>query len=242
MKLNADVGEGVGDDEALCRWIGMANVACGYHAGDLQVMTRTVDLAVTYGVVVGAHPGYRDREAFGRRSIAHLPGEIESLVVDQVEALSLVCQELGTRVEYIKPHGALYHDMMDRIDVFEEILQAACNFSDSVPVMIMARGDNEKHQLMGKKYGVSLLFEAFADRAYTDDGGLMDRAFDGALYSSPDQMVEQAIQIATQGTVTSAEGKTLALNADTICVHGDNPASIAAAKQIYIALKAQREE
>ncbi|MCP5537180.1 MAG: 5-oxoprolinase subunit PxpA [Akkermansiaceae bacterium] len=237
MKLNADVGEGMGNDEALFRWIDMANIACGYHAGDTGLMARTVDLAVTYGVAVGAHPGYRDREGFGRRSVAHLPGEIERLVLDQVEALDAVCREQGTQVQYVKPHGALYHDMMQRMDVLEEILQALCKLAGKIPLMVMARTQDAAEKLLALKFGVPLLFEAFADRAYTDDGTLVDRSLEGAVFTTPGPMIAQARQIASQGSVTTASGKVLPLRADSICVHGDNEASIAAAKQIYLSLR-----
>lgn len=237
MKLNADVGEGGRDDEALFRWIGMANIACGYHAGDLKTMAVTVDLAVTYGVTVGAHPGYEDREGFGRRSVAHLPGEIEQLVRNQVEVLEEICQQQGTRVEYVKPHGALYHDMMERADVYEEILQAIASLPNHLALMMMARADDERDHLMARKFGVPLIFEAFADRAYTEKGTLLRRSEEGAVLSSPDAMVEQALQIKKLSTVSTVGGTAIPMQADTLCVHGDNEAAIAAVKKLYLTLR-----
>lgn len=236
MKLNADVGENTGNDESLFRWIDMANIACGYHAGDPELMAHTVDLAVSYGVAVGAHPGYRDREGFGRRSVAHLPGEIERLVMDQIESLDVICRQHGTHVQYIKPHGALYHDMMQRMDVLEEILKAISNHSDKIPLMVMARTADSQERLLARKYGVSLLFEAFADRAYTDKSGLLDRSQEGAVFNSPAQMINQVKQL-VQGSVSSTSGKILPLKVDSICLHGDNEASITAAQQIYQSLR-----
>lgn len=237
MKLNADVGEGVGDDATLFQWIDMANVACGYHAGDLQTMTDTVLLASRYGVAVGAHPGYHDREGFGRRSVAHLPGEIKRLVIDQVDSLNRICQREGEQLRYVKPHGALYHDMMSRIDVYEEILLALASFPYGMALMIQARMDNTVHQQLAEQHGVPLLFEAFADRAYTDDGDLLDRDMAGAVYESPEQMVKQVKQLKEQGSVTSVSGRRLPIQTDSICVHGDNEASIRAAKQLHQLLK-----
>ncbi len=233
MKLNADVGEGVGNDAALFQWIGMANIACGYHAGDLETMTAAVQLAVRYGVAVGAHPGYRDRDGFGRRSIAHFPGEIKQLIIEQAKALEGICQREGSRVSYIKPHGALYHDMMARQDVYEEILQAVATLPHCPALMIQARQENENDQKVAARYRVPLLFEAFADRAYTAEGGLQDRQIEGAVFSSQDQMIDQVLQLRDQGSVTTVCGKTLPLKADSVCVHGDNEASIEAAKKLY---------
>ena len=237
MKLNADVGEGAGHDSALFRWIDLANVACGAHAGGPDEMKRAVDLAMTYGVTVGAHPGYRDRENFGRKSVIIEDGDVRVLVASQVNALAEICRQQGTGVAYVKPHGALYHDMMQRIDVFEEILEAVSEFSGSLPLMVMARPDNREHKRLAEKFEVPLLFEAFADRAYTDEGELVDRRHEGAVHESTEKMLEQVVQIARDGMVTSVSGKSVSLHADTICVHGDNEAAVSAAKAIYQALR-----
>lgn len=237
MKLNADVGEGVGDDETLFRWIDMANIACGAHAGGEEDMVAAVDLAVTYGVAVGAHPGYPDREGFGRRSMDLTPGEIGHLVIEQVEALNAVCQRVGASVQYVKPHGALYHDMMAREDVYEAILQAVAWLPGRLALMIMARGKDGMDRHLAGKHGVALLFEAFADRAYTAQGELLDRGLEGAVFTEPELMLQQVLQLAGQGSVTSHCGKTIPLKADTICVHGDNEASIHAAQQIRQAIR-----
>jgi len=237
MKLNADVGEGVAGDEVLFRWIDMANIACGAHAGGVEEMQKAVDLAVSYGVAVGAHPGYQDREGFGRTSMALSPGEIGNLIIEQVEALDAICRQAGARVQYVKPHGALYHDMMADKDVYEAILQAVAWLPDRRALMIMARQDDKVDRYLAMEHGVPLLFEAFADRAYTAAGELLHRAEDGAVFTSAELMVEQVMQLVGEGSVSTNCGNTLSLSADTICVHGDNEASIAAAKQIYQALK-----
>lgn len=237
MKLNADVGEGAGHDEALFRWIDLANIACGGHAGGPEMMQRSVDLAMTYGVTVGAHPGYRDRENFGRKSCSLQPGQVRGLVTSQVSALAEACRQHGTAVAYIKPHGGLYHDMMQRADVFEEILEAVSEFPNPLPVMVMARPDDKVMKQLAEKFEVPLLFEAFADRAYMDDGQLVDRRQEGAVYESTQKMLNQVMRLVRDGSVTTISGKALPLRADTICVHGDNEAAVAAAKEIYQALK-----
>ncbi|MFK7909766.1 MAG: 5-oxoprolinase subunit PxpA [Akkermansiaceae bacterium] len=237
MKLNADVGEGAGHDEALFRWIDLANIACGGHAGSVDEMRSTVDLAMTYGVAVGAHPGYPDRENFGRKSMPMQAGEIKAIITDQVGALGEVCRELGAVMTYVKPHGALYHDMMRGADVLEEIVEAVAEFSNPLPIMVMAKLDNSLQKQVAGKFEVPLLFEAFADRAYTDEGELMDRSLEGSVHDSSKKMITQAMQLTRDGSVTSVSGRKLPFKVDTICVHGDNEASVAAAKEIYQALR-----
>ena len=237
MKLNADVGEGVGDDETLFRWIDMANIACGAHAGGPEQMAEAVDLALSYGVAIGAHPGYPDREGFGRRSMDISLGEVGQLVIEQVEALDAICREAGAKLQYVKPHGALYHDMMSKPDVYDAILQAVAWLPNRPALMIMARQDDESDRQLASQHGVALLFEAFADRAYTAAGELLERTEQGAVFGSPELMIEQVMQLVERGSLTSNCGKTISLQADTICVHGDNEASISAARQIHQALK-----
>ena len=237
MKLNADVGEGVGNDEALFRWIDMANIACGGHAGSSELMASTVELAVSHGVAVGAHPGYPDKEGFGRHSMDLTEKEIEELVVDQVGALNTICLESQTKVRYVKPHGALYHDMMQEQHVYEAILKAVSSMPDGTALMIMASMNNEVNQSLANEYEVPLLFEAFADRAYTSDGSLLGRAVKGSVFSTVDQIVGQVAQLIQQGAVETFCGEILPLHADTVCIHGDNKVSIAAAEKIYQILR-----
>ena len=233
MKLNADVGEGAWTDEALMPWIDWANIACGEHAGGTEEMKRTVALAMTHGVIIGAHPGYPDRDNFGRISIPMAPGDITRLVADQVENLNTICQLMGAQVAYIKPHGALYHDMMQHPHVFEEILHAASGPSNPLPVAVMAQAGEARLQHPLQSENVPLVFEAFADRAYAQGGGLMDRAQAGAVFDSVGPILAQVQHIVNHNSVTTANDTSLAIKADSICVHGDNPASIAAIHQIF---------
>ena len=156
MKLNADVGEGVGDDESLFRWIEMANVACGAHAGGPGEMAEAVDLAMSYGVAVGAHPGYPDREGFGRKSMELSSAELTGLVIEQVEALDAICYRAGTKLQYVKPHGALYHDMMARQEVYEAMLQVVASLPHSPALMIMAREQDALDRGLAGRHGVPL--------------------------------------------------------------------------------------
>ena len=224
-------------DEELFRWIDLANIACGGHAGGMDEMRRAVDFAATYGVAVGAHPSYPDRENFGRKSVIMEPDDIQNVVTEQVAALSVVCQEAGQAVTYVKPHGALYHDMMAQLDVFEAILRAVSSMPHVVPVMVLAGAGNRQVCELAKRYSLPLLFEAFADRVYTNDGKLAGRSLEGSVLTSIPNILDQVMQIVNGGQVTTLGGDILELKADTICVHGDNEASIAAVREIYHMLK-----
>ncbi|MGY0218714.1 5-oxoprolinase subunit PxpA [Endozoicomonadaceae bacterium StTr2] len=237
MKLNCDMGESygswvMGNDEAVMPWVDMANIACGFHASDPQTMFRTIQLAVKNHVTIGAHPGYDDKQGFGRRSIPHTPTAITSLVAYQTGALDAICQFHDTNVSYVKPHGALYHDMMAIPEVYEAILQAVAGLDRNPSLVILARLDNREYIDLAREYGVSLIFEAFADRAYSDDGSLVDRSEPGAVFHDEIRILQQ-VQGLANGEVITREGNTLELEANTVCVHGDNPESVALIQRIY---------
>ncbi len=231
MKLNCDLGESYGSwvtgmDEAVMPFVDMANIACGFHASDPDVMAKTIQSAVKHGVTIGAHPGYDDKKGFGRRSIPHTHDELKNLLAYQVGAMIGMCQLYGAKVEYIKPHGALYNDMMSNEAVYKAIVESISLAGFGVPLMILAKVDNQKYQAIADEAGVSLLFEAFADRAYTNEGTLSSRTLPGSVHHDPQLIIDQVEQLVTKGTVTTIDGNELSLKADTICVHGDNPESI----------------
>lgn len=241
MKLNCDMGESFGQwqlgmDQAVMPHIDMANIACGFHAADPLTMQQTVALAKQHKVAVGAHPGYPDLIGFGRRHISCTADEIHALILYQVGALSAFCQQQNIPLSYVKPHGALYNDMMKNEDILIAILKGIADFNSDLSLMLMAKTDNSRSEVLAAKFNVPLIFEAFADRCYTDDGLLQDRSLPGAVFSDHNQIINQAIQLATQGTVTSNSGKLIALHADTICVHGDNHHAIESIVQIKSAL------
>ncbi len=240
MKLNCDMGESyglweMGDDAAVMPWIDMANIACGFHASDPTTMSETVRLAVSHNVMIGAHPGYDDKTGFGRRSIPMHPEEITHLVAYQVGALGAICQLHQSRIHYVKPHGALYNDMMANPAIFEAVVRAVAGLAESPLLMILARADNQAYTDVASQYGVSLIFEAFADRAYTSDGSLVSRTEPGAVYHDEATIQQQVTDLA-KGEVRTIDGQLLKLQADTVCVHGDNPESIAVIKRLYQAL------
>jgi UPF0271 protein len=237
MKLNCDLGESYGNwttgmDDAVMPFIDMANIACGFHASDPDVMAMTIQSALQHGVMIGAHPGYDDKKGFGRRSIAHTDSELKNMLSYQVGAMLGMCQLYGAKMEYIKPHGALYNDMMSDERVFRAIVDTIDQAAYNVPLMILAKADNQRYQSIADDAGVALLFEAFADRAYTTQGTLVSRTCAGSVYHDPQRIINQVKQLLTYGTVTTIDGQSIALQADTVCVHGDNHESVAVIEQL----------
>jgi 5-oxoprolinase (ATP-hydrolysing) subunit A len=236
MKLNCDLGESFGSwqmglDSEVMPHIDMANIACGFHAGDADVMARTLTLAKQYGVSIGAHPSYPDIQGFGRRSMALSHSEIVNCLHYQIAALDGMARTAGLTVSYVKPHGALYNDMMSKTSVFAAVLEAVAGYYQPLKLMLLATTTQQPYRDLADAAGVSLIFEAFADRRYTDEGKLTPRTEAGAVLHKA-ELLAQVKQLVKHGTVTTLSGKTLALNADTLCVHGDNHAAIAQVQQI----------
>lgn len=240
LLLNCDLGESfgawtMGDDSAIMPLIDCANIACGFHASDPLTMDKTVALAAAHGVQIGAHPAYPDLVGFGRRSMALSPDEITATVLYQIGALDGFCRRHQTAVRYVKPHGALYHDMIQHDATFRAILTAVQAYDPSLPLVLPARFDPEPWRDTAAEFGLQLWFEGFADRAYQADANLVPRHQVGAVLSDLDAMVAQALQLAA-GSVSTQNGKSLALQIDTLCVHGDTPQALAAVRAIRAAL------
>lgn len=225
----------LGADEAIMPYIDMTNIACGFHAGDPQIMDNTIALAVKHDVTIGAHPGYPDLLGFGRKVLQFSESEITNIVLYQVGALQAICLNHAAQVAYIKPHGALYNVMMRDKKVYRAIIKAASLMQ--LPLMIMATPNNDEHAALAQAYHVDLLFEAFCDRAYTEDGYLQSRQEAGAVHQSIELIVEQAKQIIQQQCVKTISGKLLSLKADTLCIHGDSHLALASAKQLSALLQ-----
>ena len=241
LLLNADMGESYGPwvmglDHEVMPHVDLANVACGFHASDPDVMRATVRLAKKHGVRVGAHPAYPDMVGFGRRSLACSAEEVENLVLYQLGALDGMCRAEGMQVSYVKPHGALYNDMARDPEIMAAVMRAILAFDPSLPLMTMATRETADARTLAEAEEVSLWFEAFADRAYDGDGRLVSRREPGAVHHDQAVIVDQAIRIASGRPLTASDGSELVLAADTLCVHGDNPESIAAVRAIREAL------
>ncbi|PKI17146.1 5-oxoprolinase subunit PxpA [Colwellia sp. 12G3] len=236
MKLNCDLGESFGAwtmglDNEVMPHIDQANIACGFHAGDPLVMQQTLALAKKFQVSVGAHPSYPDLVGFGRRSLVCSSEEIIALIHYQVAALDGMANAQGISIDYVKPHGALYNDMMRKPEVFTAILTALAQYPKKLALMLQATPDIAGYKKQASKVGLVIYSEAFADRCYDDDGRLLPRNQMGAVLSK-EAMLAQVKQLSAQGTVTTLSGKILTLNVDSICVHGDNISGVQAIREI----------
>lgn len=236
LLLNCDLGESFGAwkmglDDQVMPFIDQANIACGFHAGDPVVIKKTLLAAKRNNVVVGAHPSYPDITGFGRRSMKIPPIELIPLLQYQIAALTGMASNLGIEVAYVKPHGALYNDMMADGHIRSAVMEAIAECHQPLAFMLQATPDAETHREEAKAFGIDVLFEAFADRCYDDNGALLSRTKEGAVHSK-EKMLEQVIQLQQQGTVTTVSGHSLTLQADSLCVHGDNLAGVQAIEKI----------
>ncbi|MDB6141277.1 MAG: LamB/YcsF family protein [Pseudomonas sp.] len=241
LLLNCDIGESYGAwtmglDAEVMPFIDCANIACGFHAGDPSVMRKTVALALSHNVKIGAHPAYPDLVGFGRRSMACSPAEIQDLLHYQIGALDGICRAQGSRVRYVKPHGAMYNDMMANPAQLRAVIEAIARYDTQLPLMLLAMRDNSAAQALADEFGVQLWFEAFADRAYDSAGRLVSRQLPGAVHHDPETIIAQAMTLARHEPLHASDGSELLLSADTLCVHGDNASSVAAVQRIRQAL------
>jgi UPF0271 protein len=229
VDLNCDLGEGGADDEALMEWVTSVNVACGGHAGDRASMLRTVRWAADRGVAVGAHPGYEDRESFGRKELHLSVSAIETLVYEQVSRLA----EMAT-VHHVKPHGALYNQSARHPAMAEAIVKAIGRVDRGIVIYGLSGGALVE---AGRRAGLAVAHEVFADRAYEPDGSLTPRDQPGAVHLSVETALVQVLQLVSQGEVRSRSGITVRLRADTVCIHSDTPHALEFARELHQALR-----
>lgn len=238
VDLNADLGESfgtwrLGDDEAMLDIITSANVACGFHAGDALTLQRTCAAAAERGVVIGAQVGYRDLAGFGRRFIAMDPAELTADVLYQLGALEAMCRAAGSRVRYVKPHGALYHAVIDDEDQARALVEAVSAYDAFLPLMGLP-GSASLRQAHAA--GMPTVTEAFADRGYTAQGRLVPRGRDGALLEDPQEVARRMVRLATEGLLEADDGSDIEVEARSICTHGDSPGAVAMATSVAAAL------
>lgn len=226
LRLNCDLAEGAGLDERIIPLIDMANIACGLHAGSWEESARDVALAREHGVMIGAHPGYPDREHFGRRSLEMGPRLLRSALAYQIGALEGICRAEGAKLEYVKPHGALYNDMMRDQGLFESIVRWVADLAPGAGLMLLAVGDPAPYREIADRYGVGLIYELFADRNYLPDGSLVPRSHPEAVIHDPARVVERIRRYREEGVIADLEGRPLRLEADSVCVHGDTPEAL----------------
>lgn len=230
IDLNCDLGEGAGHDAELMPLITSANIACGAHAGDETTMRETVALAVRHGVAVGAHPGFDDRANFGRREISMAPAALRELVTRQI----LLLREIGP-VRHVKPHGALYN-LATRNRVVADVIADAMKDIDRSLILFALAGSELVRA--GESRGLVVAQEVFADRSYQADGSLTPRTDAGAVIENGSAVIAQALQMIREGRVRAADGTTVKIVADTICLHGDGPNAVAFARVLRKELEA----
>lgn len=223
LRLNCDMGESfgiwkMGNDEELMPYVDMANLACGFHASDSLNMNKSVLLSKKYDITIGAHPSYQDLVGFGRRSILCSLEEIKSIVLYQLGALQSFCKAHGTTISYVKPHGALYTDMMRDENILKAVLNAISSFDKNIKLMIISGPKNEAYKHTAMFYGITLLFEVFVNRNYTDDGVLVSKIQNNAFILDELEIAQRIVTLKEKGFILSINNQRLFLEVDTIFI------------------------
>lgn len=239
IDLNSDLGEGFGcyrsgDDEGMLSLVTSANVACGFHAGDPEIMARTFSSALRRGVAVGAHPGYPDLSGFGRRPMPYLPDEIERIVAYQIGAAQALAHYTGHRISYVKPHGALANLAAREADVAMAISKAVRAVDPDLALLAIACSEQGP---AAERCGLRVYQEVFADRGYDDAGHLMARGLPGALLEDADEAAARAVRMVSDGAIVCASGRRLSTPIHSICVHGDSTHAVGLARRVRVELE-----
>lgn len=230
VDINCDMGEGMNNEEAIMPFISSANIACGYHAGDEDIMKRTIELALKHGVSIGAHPSFPDRENFGRTEMRLEPDVLYDMIVLQIKILDTIAEMSDAGLHHVKPHGALYNMAAKDPELASIIARAV---KDSDPDLILY-GLSGSHLISeARSIGLRTASEAFADRTYRDDGSLTPRTEPNALIEDTKEVLRQVKQMMQEGTVRTVSGKTIPILAETICIHGDGMHAVEFAKAIH---------
>ena len=239
VDLNSDLGESFGNyrigcDELVLPLVSSANVACGYHASDPVVMEKTVALAAGAGIQVGAHPGFPDLMGFGRRNLAVSPAETKAYTTYQLGALDGFLRAKGMRMQHVKPHGAMYNMAAKDYELSRGICEAIREFDPELIVLALSGGELLR---CASDMGLRAASEVFADRAYEEDGTLVNRRKEGSMITDEDLAIERVIRMVKEGKVTAITGKDIPIRADSVCVHGDGPKALAFVEKIRTALR-----
>ena len=244
VDLNSDLGESfgaykMGCDELVIPLVTSANVACGYHASDPVVMSKTIAMAKEAGIQVGAHPGFPDLMGFGRRQMAVSPDEAYAYTLYQLGALDAFCRANGVKLQHVKPHGAMYNQAGKDYALAKAICEAIAAYDKELIVLALSGGELVR---AAKDTGLRVAKEVFADRAYEEDGSLVNRKKPGAMITDEDEAVARVVRMVKEQKVTAITGKDIDIQADSICVHGDGPKALAFVEKIRTALKAEGVE
>ncbi|OPX27188.1 MAG: hypothetical protein B1H07_02210 [Campylobacteraceae bacterium 4484_166] len=231
IRLNCDIGEGFGiyelnNDEKIYPHIDMANIACGFHAGDANTMQKSVKMALDNFVQIGAHISYQDLIGFGRRHMSYTNKELEQISLYQIGALSAFCLTNNTNISYIKPHGAMYNDMMNDENIFKTLLQTIQKYDNKLKLMVLSRSNNTRYENIAKRFNTELIFEVFVDRNYTDDGFLLPRSNKDAVIQDKKELIQRVQTLKQYGYISSINQKKLYLQTDSLCIHSDNTQAV----------------
>ncbi|UXM96618.1 LamB/YcsF family protein (plasmid) [Bartonella sp. HY329] len=234
IDLNSDLGESfgawkMGDDAAMLQIVTSANIACGFHAGDPVGILKTIEAAVRNNVTIGAHIGYRDLVGFGRRNMDPTYDELLGDALYQIGALQGLSHACKTTVRYVKPHGALYNRIAHDMVQGKAVIDAICRIDKSLVLMALAGSPLIDE---AKKAGLQVVAEAFADRAYNSDGSLVSRREKGATLHDPKLVAERMLHLVTTGQIEAQDGTMVKIDAQSICLHGDNPDAVIMAKAV----------
>jgi UPF0271 protein len=236
IDLNADLGEGCDNDEALLALISSANVACGWHAGDAATMLQTVKWAIEKGVAIGAHPSFPDRENFGRTEMQRDPEAVYADVLYQIGALAAMVRALGGQLHHVKPHGALYNQAARDPALAEAIVRAVRDFDSDLVFFGLA---GSKMIDVARQAGLRVKEEVFADRGYNPDGSLVKRGTPGALHEDEEVALNQTLTMVREQRVRAIDGSWVPIRAETVCLHGDGAHALAFARRIRERLGAE---
>ena len=235
IDINCDMGEGVGNDNAIMPFISSANIACGFHAGDEDTMRKTVESAIKNNVAIGAHPSFFDKKNFGRTEMNLAGDEIYDLVLLQLRTIDKIIKEKDAKLHHVKPHGALYNMSAKNSHIAQAIAQAVKDFDEN---LILFGLSGSVSISVAEEMSLKTACEVFADRTYKDDGSLTPRSEAGALVEDEEELLQQVLQMIQEKTVTTVSGKRIPIVADTVCIHGDGKHAVQFAETINEQLRA----
>ena len=234
IDINCDMGEGIGNDEMIMPFISSANIACGFHAGNEEMIGQTIELAKRNNVVIGAHPSFFDKENFGRTEIQMTADQVYDIIILQLRLIRKIAELQQAKLHHVKPHGALYNMSAKDPTIANAIAYAVKDFDEQLILFGLSGSHSIKE---AGKLNLKTASEVFADRTYQDDGALTPRSQANALVEDAAKSVIQVLQMINEGTVTSINGNKVSITADTICIHGDGKNAIAFARAIHQGLK-----
>ena len=239
IDINCDMGEGMLNDASLMPFISSANIACGYHAGNEDIIKKTIELALEHDVAIGAHPSYNDRENFGRLSQTIALVELAELISDQISVFEKITNQMGCKIHHIKLHGALYNDCAKDALSSKIVAQTIQAIDPSIMLYGLSGSDTIKE---AKAIGLQTVQEVFADRTYQANGQLTPRYLDHALITDPNESAQQVLSMVLDQEIKTHDGTMIAVNAETICIHGDHPDAVEIAKHLFNTLQQYKIE